>query len=122
MSLSNGCRSNRRRNEATTLSGCRASCARCEQAQNNLYVAFALAAYRRDRGRCPKQLDALAPKYLDKIPMDLFSGKPLIYHPSEEGYLLYSVGVNGCDEQGQSSDDQPPGDDLAIRVPLPKVK
>lgn len=95
---------------------------RCEQTQNDLYVAFALAAYRRDHGRYPKELAALAPKYLDKIPTDMFSGKPLIYRPREDGYLLYSVGVNGQDEQGKSYDDQPPGDDLTVRMPLPKLK
>lgn len=95
---------------------------RCAQVQNNLYLAFALAAYRREHGRYPKQLEALAPKYLDKIPMDLFSSKPLVYRPSEDGYLLYSVGVNGQDEQGRSFDDQPQGDDLTIHMPLPKLK
>lgn len=95
---------------------------RCEQSQNNLYLAFALAAYRRDHGCYPKQLGALAPKYLDKIPVDLFSGKPLVYRPSDDGYLLYSVGVNGQDEQGRSYGDQPPGDDLTIRMPVPKSR
>ena len=46
-------------------------------------------------GRYPKELDALAPKYLAKLAADLFSGKPLIYRPGEKGYLLYSVGANG---------------------------
>ncbi|SRR5579871_2434075 len=95
---------------------------RCEQVQSNLYLAFALAAYQRDHGRYPKELDALAPKYLKKIPNDLFSGKPLVYRPSENGYLLYSVGVNGLDEQGQSYDDDPRGDDLSVRMPLPKLR
>jgi len=95
---------------------------RCEQNQDNLYTAFALAAYHCDHGRYPKNLEALVPRYLDKTPMDMFSGKPLIYRSNENGYLLYSVGVNGQDEQGRSNDDQPPGDDLSIRMPLPKLK
>jgi type II secretory pathway pseudopilin PulG len=95
---------------------------RCEQVQNNLYLAFALAAYQRDHGRYPKELDELAPKYLKKIPNDLFSGKPLVYRPSENGYLLYSVGVNGLDEQGNGYEDDPRGDDLSVRMPLPKQK
>ncbi len=95
---------------------------RSEQEQSNLYLAFALAAYQRDQGSYPKELAALAPKYLDKIPMDLFSGKPLIYRPSENGYLLYSVGVNGRDEQGRGFEDTPQGDDLSVRMPVPKVK
>lgn len=94
---------------------------RCDQVQHNLYLAFALAAYQRDHGRYPKELAALAPKYLDKVPIDIFSGKPLIYRPSENGYLLYSVGVNGRDEEGQGYEDMPQGDDLSVRMPLPKL-
>jgi hypothetical protein len=37
---------------------------------------------------------------LRQIPGDVFSGKPLIYRPNENGYLLYSVGINGKDEGG----------------------
>jgi hypothetical protein len=68
----------------------------------------------------PLDDDALAPTYLPEIPQDLFSGRPLIYRPADQGYLLYSVGVNGRDEQGRSFDDDPRGDDLAIRMPLGK--
>jgi hypothetical protein len=95
---------------------------RTEQVHRNLEVAFALAAYRADHGRYPMKLEALAPKYLPEIPQDMFSGKALIYRPSEKGYLLYSVGVNGQDEQGRSYDDDPPGDDLVVRMPLPPLR
>jgi RNA polymerase sigma factor (sigma-70 family) len=95
---------------------------RVEQVQRNLYVAFALAAYHAEQGRYPEKLDALAPGYLGEIPNDLFSGKALLYRPSEQGYLLYSVGVNGRDEQGHDSEDTPPGDDLRVRMPLPELK
>jgi hypothetical protein len=95
---------------------------RAEQTQRNLHVAFALAAYKQEHGRYPAKLEALGPKYLAQIPGDLFSGKPLIYRPTEKGYLLYSVGVNGKDEQGRSDEDDPPGDDLAVRMPLPALR
>jgi len=95
---------------------------RIEQVENNLQLAFALAAYQREEGNYPATLDALAPKYLKEVPLDLFSGKPLIYQPSEKGYLLYSVGVNGKDEGGRSFDDDPPGDDLVVRMPLPALR
>jgi RNA polymerase sigma factor (sigma-70 family) len=95
---------------------------RVEQVQRNLHVALALAAYHAEQGRYPEKLDALAPGYLEEIPSDLFSGKELIYRPRENGYLLYSVGVNGRDEQGHGSDDTPPGDDLRVRMPLPELK
>lgn len=93
---------------------------RCDQVRDNLYLAFALAAYRRDNGSYPKKLEALMPKYMDKIPNDLFSGKALVYKPDEKGYLLYSVGVNGRDDGGIGREDTPPGDDVRVRMPPPK--
>jgi RNA polymerase sigma factor (sigma-70 family) len=95
---------------------------RTEQVERNLHLAFALAAYRGEHGRYPEQLDALAPKYLAAVPTDLFSGKALLYRPTETGYLLYSVGLNGLDEEGHGADDTPRGDDLAIRMPLAELK
>jgi len=94
---------------------------RAEQVQANLRLAFALACYQREHGDYPRKLETLAPKYLATIPHDLFSGKALIYRPSEKGYLLYSVGVNGEDEEGRTYEDDPSGDDLAVRMPLPKL-
>jgi hypothetical protein len=94
---------------------------RGEQVQENVRAAFALAAYHRGHGRFPKELGGLVPKYLAKGPLDLFSGKPLVYRPVEKGYLLYSVGPNGKDEGGRDPTDVPPGDDLSVRMPLPPL-
>jgi hypothetical protein len=95
---------------------------RVEQAQRNLYLAFALAAYQRDNGRYPAKLAELTPKYLAKIPDDLFAGKPLIYRLEDEGFLLYSVGPNGIDDNGRGAEDDPRGDDIPIRLPVPKPR
>jgi hypothetical protein len=95
---------------------------RSVQTQDNLQLAFALALYHCDHKQYPKSLDALAPKYLPKVPEDMFSGKPLVYRPTENGYLLYSVGMNGKDDGGRGYDDDPSGDDLVIRMPLPEWK
>jgi hypothetical protein len=95
---------------------------RTDQSQRNLWVAFALAAYRADHGRYPEKLGDLAPKYLAAVPDDLFSGKPLIYRLEGKGYLLYSVGVNGKDDGGRWTDDNPPGDDIRVSIPLPELK
>jgi hypothetical protein len=94
---------------------------RAEQVQRDLYVAFALAAYRLDTGRYPAKLEELAPKYLAEVPGDLFSGQALVYRPAENGYLFYSVGVNGKDDGGRQADDDPPGDDVRVRMPLPDL-
>ncbi len=95
---------------------------RVAQVERNLHVAFAMAAYRADAGRYPAKLADLAPKYLAAVPDDLFAGKPLIYKPEGKGYLFYSVGVNGKDDGGRWYDDDPPGDDPGVRMPLPEPK
>jgi RNA polymerase sigma factor (sigma-70 family) len=95
---------------------------RSEQQRRNLRLALALAAYRGEHGRYPEKLAALAPRYLNQVPDDLFSGKSLIYRPSGTGYLLYSVGINGLDEEGRDSDDTPAGDDISVRMPLLAMK
>jgi hypothetical protein len=91
---------------------------RMDQVEQNLLVAFALAAYHRENGKYPAQLDALAPAYLARVPTDRFSGKALIYRPGDNGYLLYSVGVNGKDDGGRTYGDEPAGDDLVVKMPL----
>jgi hypothetical protein len=95
---------------------------RSEQLGRNLQIAFALAAYQRDHGKYSQKLAELAPKYLAAVPVDLFTGKPLVYRQEADGYLLYSFGLNGQDDQGRSYDDNPPGDDLRVRLPLPPLK
>ncbi len=94
---------------------------RVQQVQDNLRLALALAWYHRNHGRYPKKLDELAPKYLRAIPGDVFSGKALIYRPTEKGYLLYSVGPNGKDDGGRGYEDEPFGDDISVRMPLPEL-
>ena len=54
------------------------------------------------------------------MPIDLFSGKPLIYRPGADRYVLYSVGFNGKDDGGRWYNDDPPGDDPSVRMPLPQ--
>jgi hypothetical protein len=93
---------------------------RAEQMRRNLELAFVFLAFKKDTGKYPTTLAELAPKYLPSVPDDLFSGKPLIYKPTENGYLLYSVGVNGKDDSGRSYGDDPPGDDLVVRMPVPE--
>ncbi|HEX4588374.1 MAG TPA: hypothetical protein VH120_00470 [Gemmataceae bacterium] len=93
---------------------------RYDQTRQNLFIAFVLAAYHADNGRYPPKLDDLAPNYLTAVPGDLFSGRPLIYRPTKNGYLLYSVGPNGVDDGGRSYADSPPGDDIVVRMPPPE--
>jgi hypothetical protein len=96
---------------------------RFEQRFINLRIAIALAEYKLAHGAYPEKLADLAPKSIAAIPDDLFSGKPLVYKPTKDGYLLYSVGANGKDDGGKTYGDEPYGcDDLVVRMPLPKLK
>ena len=92
---------------------------RTEQIHTNLQLAFALAAYKRDRRVYPAKLDDLAPKYLPSVPHDIFSGKALIYQLADTGYRLHSVGVNGKDDNGHEHNDRPTGDDIGFAMPIP---
>lgn len=92
------------------------------QVSANLQIAFALAVHQKETGKYPAKLADLAPKYLASLPDDLFTGKPLIYKPADKGYLLYSLGVNGKDEGGATYGDDPAGDDLPVKMPLPPLK
>src|SRR5262249_44409239 len=95
---------------------------RFQQRQANALLAFALAWYHADHRRYPKALGELQPKYLAEIPQDISSGNSLIYRPTGDGYLLYSVGPNGKDDGGRGREDEPSGDDIAVRMPLPELR
>jgi hypothetical protein len=95
---------------------------RTEQFDRNTRVALALAAYKQDHRGYPEKLADLAPKYLARVPGDLFSGKPLIYARTADGYTFHSVGPNGKDDEGRWFDDDPKGDDPGVRLPLPPLK
>ena len=64
-------------------------------------LAVAFACYHTQHGRWPAELKELCPSLLKTIPADRFSGKPLVYRPSKDGYLLYSIGKNMRDDGGQ---------------------
>lgn len=66
-----------------------------------LAAMMAIERYRRDHQNHPESLQALLTAgYLDRLPEDAFSGKPLIYRMQEKGFLLYSVGIDGEDDGG----------------------
>jgi hypothetical protein len=81
-------------------------------------LAFALSTYKRENGGYPVRLGDLAPKYIAHVPADRFSGGELKYQITDAGCFLYSVGANETDDGGSAGAfGEPPGDDIAIRVP-----
>ncbi|OQA88686.1 MAG: hypothetical protein BWY31_00284 [Lentisphaerae bacterium ADurb.Bin242] len=89
-------------------------------------VILACELFRMDTGKYPTAISELVPKYLDRIPDDPFTGKPLLFRtgkikveagkiaekghairivkgPKEiEGIQVWSVGPNGKDDDGHS--------------------
>lgn len=95
---------------------------RCLQTDVNLDVALGLAAFHKDLGRYPESLDELTPKYIPEQPADLFTRGGLKYQRTKDGYFFYSLGPNGVDDDGRWYDDEPAGDDLSVRMPVPAPK
>ena len=92
---------------------------RAIQKMHGLELAFALAVWRSEHDSYPDSLEPLAPKYIAAVPNDLFTGRPLKYERTAEGYRFYSVGPNETDDNGRSNDDLPAGDDIVVRMPVP---
>ena len=64
-------------------------------------VVCALERYRLAEGEYPDGLDALAPRFIQRVPSDLINGQPLIYRRGQNGtFRLYSVGWNESDDGG----------------------
>jgi len=65
-------------------------------------IACALERYRLAHNAYPSSLDALAPTFIAEVPHDIITGDPYHYQLHPDGtFLLYSVGWNQTDEDGQ---------------------
>jgi len=86
-----------------------ATTAASAQTQVNLaIVACALERCRRQTGRYPDSLDALVPRWVQKLPHDLITGEPLKYRRLDSGqYLLYATGLDGKDDGGKGAPTDP---------------
>lgn len=82
-----------------------------------LAIALALEAYHDERGCYPELLHELAPTWVERIPLDVFSDSLLKYRRERQGYLLYSVGPNARDDKGRERDYREGSDDPSVRMP-----
>ena len=65
-------------------------------------IVAALERYRLTEGSYPEKLAALMPKFIAKIPGDLFHEQGLVYRINEDNsFTLYSTGYNGTDDSGE---------------------
>jgi hypothetical protein len=63
-------------------------------------VSFAVRAYCLEHRQRPPSLDALCPEYLPVIPDDPYGEGPIKMQTNADGVAIYSVGVNGIDDNG----------------------
>ena len=67
-----------------------------------LITILALEKWRIERGDYPEVLDELVEAgFLEQLPIDPWSDKPLVYKKSNDDFLLYGVGRNFKDDNGQ---------------------
>ena len=109
---------------------------RADMYSNLIDISIALAQYRSEHASYPETLDAIVPRYLARIPNDLYHSDRPRYERRAEGYLIYSVFENGMDDGGTSFvGDIVRGEhvnvkakvdldrsDLVIRLPMPRFK
>ena len=86
-------------------------------------TVIALLQFRKDSGRLPQQLAELVPKHLTEVPIDAFSGKPLIYRLDKDGkdFTLYTIGMDQVDDGGRLTERLEETGDLVFWPP-PKVE
>jgi hypothetical protein len=68
--------------------------------QHAALAAIAVERHRQATGHLPQALAELIPVYLPAVPVDPFTGGPMRYRQSGEGYTLYSVGRDRSDDGG----------------------
>ena len=66
-------------------------------------TGLACRLYKSRRGQYPENLEALVPGILTEVPIDPFTGKPLVYRREGEGFIVYSLGSNEKDDGGRST-------------------
>ena len=84
-------------------------------------VAIMIERYRRATGHLPQSLHDLIPKYAPSLPIDPFTGKELVYRHEEKSYVVYSLGEDQKDDNGdveRGKDDKGPWD-FGCRIRLP---
>ena len=84
---------------------------------------IALLQFRKENARLPEHLAEVIPKYLAEVPIDVFSGKPLIYRVDKNGkdLTIYSIGMDQVDDGGRPTKGLEETGDLVFWPP-PEVK
>lgn len=84
-----------------------------------IVVGLACERFRLKHGRWPKELAEIPADMLPGgVPLDPFDGKALRYKHLEDGVVIYSVGPDGADDEGNIVRSGPhgPGTDVGFRL------
>jgi hypothetical protein len=77
---------------------------RAETERSLVLAAVALKRYGVRHGGVPESLSALVPEFLSSVPVDYMDGQPLRFRRQVDGgFVLYSVGEDGKDDDGDAS-------------------
>jgi hypothetical protein len=69
-----------------------------------LITTLSILRYKAERSEYPATLETLAEAgYIKEVPIDPFSGEPLVYKRTADNFVLYSVGENFVDDGGTHS-------------------
>lgn len=91
-----------------------------------LQIDFSIPSFQEKQGTFPRTLDELIPDFLPTIPLDPYTNLPFIDRPSDNDFLLYSVGKNRRDDNANftnfdtyvQSEDAAAGFDLDVETLL----
>lgn len=69
-----------------------------------MHLALALGRYRLAEGHYPDSLNSLVPRFVPELPADAYGNETFGYRKTDQGFLLYSFGLNGVDDGGSHHD------------------
>ena len=73
--------------------------------EESLLCTVALLEYKNRENKFPDKLEDLIEKeYIENLPIDPYSGEPLVYKKTEDDFTLYSIGADFKDEGGIHND------------------
>jgi len=78
---------------------------RCKTDTEASITTVAILRYKNEKNEYPATLEELVTAgYIKEIPIDPFSGEPLVYKRTVDNFILYSVGENFTDDGGMHSE------------------
>ena len=73
---------------------------KCNVAQSLIITSIAIELFRHENGEYPPSLDLITSIDIDQFSRDWFADGKFVYHKTNTGFLLYSIGPNGVDDGG----------------------